>query len=611
MSTLFGELRRRKVFRVAAAYMVLGWVLIQVADTIAPMMNLPETAPRFVLFLLIVLFPVAIFLAWAFEVRPTDGESASGGTAGRSVVAVTATVAMVGVVAWYFFWGRPELSEPAAATPDIMEAGQTMARTSIAVLPFLDLSAEGDQEYFGDGIAEELLNVLASIKELAVASRTSAFAFKGANRNIGEISSILNVSYVLEGSVRKASDRLLITAQLIDTATDRHIWSDTFERELTTDNIFSIQNEIATAIVGALNTELDLGVDTGVDVPVTTENLDAYDLYLQAKQLANISSVDNAKRVVDLLEQAVELDPDFAAAGGLLAGWTTNLPSWDQSLDGEPYHRRAIEIARHALILDPTNADVHWALGAAYFSLHEWEPYEAAVKEAARHIPGRLQNPDELMGLGYLERAYEHAMKFSAASPDNNFYYLLQGLYFNQTRQFEKAIPRFQDAILKGYNGGAERYLAMAYLSLGDSAVMSATLALEYEARDPELLILLPHFIDLVKASPDEFLHSASRFRIVARELGFDEASLLRPGPRFDIRAPMQVAMAYGRFDVITDTFWGNMPMFWMWEPNLQPWRRSESFRERVRESGMLAYWRKYGWPDLCRPVGEENFECD
>ena len=215
------------------------------------------------------------------------------------------------------------------------------------------------------------------------------------------------------------------------------------------------------------------------------------------------------------------------------------------------------------------------------------------------------------MGLGYLDRAFQIAAKTSANLPDNNFYHLLQALYFNQTRQFEKAIPKFRDAIQRGYNGGAELNLAIAYLSLGDSAVISAVLALEYETRDPELLPLLPHIVKLMEAPGDEFSNAARRFRVVARELGFDEASLLRPGPRFIVRVPMQVAMAYENFDVITDTFWGNQPMFWMWAPYLQPWRRSDSFRERVRESGMLAYWRKYEWPDLCRPVGDEDFECD
>jgi TolB-like protein len=486
-----------------------------------------------------------------------------------------------------------------------------IAGASIAVLPFADLSPEGDQEYFGDGIAEELLNVLASIDELEVASRTSAFAFKEQNRNVSEIANILSVTYVLEGSVRKASDSLRITAQLIDAASDRHLWSDTFDRELTADNIFAIQDEIAKSIVGALDSELALGVGDSVDISAATGNLDAYELYLQARQLGSIKSAENAKQIVDVLERAVELDAEFAEAWGLLAASTTFLPTWDHSLEPEPYHRRAIEVGQRALRLDPANSDAHVALASAFFSLYEWESYRAAVGEAYRVVPNYVENPEGLMGLGYLEQAYDLATKHSAKLPDEGYYDLLQGLYFNHMRQFRQAIPKFQNAILRGYIGGAEFDLASAYLSLGDNVFMTAILSREYDAYDPELLVLLPHIINLMSVSDDGFTGAASRFRIIARELGFTEEDLVQPGPRFGPRTPNAVALAYARMDVVTDRYWGNSPMFWMWTPYLQPWRRSESFRERVRDTGMLAYWQNHGWPDLCQPVGEDDFECD
>ena len=611
MAALFEELKRRKVFRVAAAYLVLGWVLIQVADTIAPMMNLPEAAPRFVLFLLIVLFPVAVFLAWVFELRPTDGDAVAARAAGRQFAVVAVAVALAGGGAWYFLWRPPAPVEPAAALPPAAEAGAQGARASIAVLPFADLSPEGDQEYFGDGIAEELLNVLASIDELEVASRTSAFAFKEQSRNVGEIADILGVAFVLEGSVRKASDRLRITAQLIDAGSDRHLWSETFDRDLTVDNVFAIQDEIATAIVAALDAELELGIGGRVDITAVTVNLDAYDLYLKARQLLGIRSVENTRRFVELMEQVVELDPEFAEAWGMLAAWTSFLPTWDHSLESPPLQRRAIELARHALQLDPRNENAHLALSSAYFGLYEWESYQAAIDEAARVVPEFIQNAEGPMGLGYLDQSRGLAEQQSAKHPDDPFFHLILALYFNHTRQFEKAIPEFREAILKGYVGGAEFDLAAAYQALGDSTVMSAILSREYEAYDPELLVLLPHIVELMLASGEESGRAASRFRVVARELGFSEADLVRPGPRFGLRTPNEVAIAYGRFDVITNRYWGNSPMFWMWAPHLQPWRRSESFRERVRDTGMLAFWRKHGWPDLCRATDDDDFECD
>jgi hypothetical protein len=140
---------------------------------------------------------------------------------------------------------------------------------------------------------------------------------------------------------------------------------------------------------------------------------------------------------------------------------------------------------------------------------------------------------------------------------------------------------------------------------------MSAILSREYEAHDPELLRLLPHMIELMSAPVVDFDRASAGFRIVARELGFEEAGLLRPGPRWGLRTPLRVAMAYDRFDLITDEYWSSSPMFWMWAPYLQTWRRSDAFRQRVRSSGMLAHWKKHGWPDLCRPVGTDDFECE
>jgi TolB-like protein len=269
MSNIFHELKRRKVFRVGAAYVVLGWLLIQVADTIAPMMNLPNTAPRFVLFLLIILFPIALFLVWAFESRPEQG-----------LLPVIASMAVLGVVGFLLLWVWEDAPDEALpiAEEGAAEAVFEPAPGSIAVLPFADLSPAGDQEYFADGIAEELLNVLATLDELSVASRTSAFAFKGENRNIADIADVLGVAHVVEGSVRKGGDRIRNTAQLIDANSDRQLWSDAFDRELTIDNLLAIQDEIANAIVGALRNETSITIGRDVSIDQVTEELDAYEL---------------------------------------------------------------------------------------------------------------------------------------------------------------------------------------------------------------------------------------------------------------------------------------------------------------------------------------------
>lgn len=607
MRNLLGELRRRKVLRVAGAYVVLGWVLIQVADTLAPMMNLPDSAPRFVLFLLIMLFPVAIFMAWALELRPQDGEDLTRDAAGRSVLGVGLAILIAAVLGWYLLWGPPEETVTA---PELATTGQPQ-RPAMAVLPFLDLSPSGDQQYFGDGIAEELLNVLSALEQLEVASRTSAFAFREENRNVAEIARILGVTYVLEGSVRKASDRVRITAQLIDAGKDRHLWSETFDRELTADNVFAIQDEIAGAIVVALEDELGLDVASGVSVLAGTSNMDAYDLYLRAQQLGRIVSIDNVRTVVELLERAVELDPGFGEAWALLSQWLVFLPTWDHGLDAELANRRAIEVARHALAINPESVPAYDALEGAYFALHEWDAYEAVVEEALAKLPAVVRDPEELMGLGYFDRAIPIVEQASTRAPDMSFYYVLEGVYHQAKRRPREAIDAFETAILKGYEGGADSNLASSFMAQGESAVTVALLSKGYEADDPELLPLLPHIVALLEAVHGNFEQAAERFRIVVRELGFSEQDLLRRGPRWGLRTPPVVAMAFGRFDAITDQFWGNSPMFWMWAPDLQRWRKSDSFRDRVRESGMLAYWQKHGWPDFCRPDGAGDFKCD
>ena len=164
---------------------------------------------------------------------------------------------------------------------------------------------------------------------------------------------------------------------------------------------------------------------------------------------------------------------------------------------------------------------------------------------------------------------------------------------------------------MKGYNGGAEWNMASAYWGLGQTSVWAAVWSREMLANDPELLPLLPHMRDLLLAGPAERPRAVLRFRTIARELGFDVEDLVRLGPRLGIRVPREVAVALGESEAVAEGFWSNYPKFWMWSQSLRDFRQSEAFRSRVRDSGMLAYWRSHGWPDLCRAVGAEDFECD
>ena len=258
--SLFEELKRRNVIRVGIAYVVIAWLIAQVADLALDNFEAPGWIIKTILLLLALGLPLALFFAWAFELTPEGirresqvdrGESIAGTTGrrlDRTIIALL--VALVAIMGFQQL--APRLGTPEASAGGGNDAGPI----PIAVLPFADLSAAGDQEYLGDGVAEEILNVLAGIDGLKVTSRTSAFAFKGQNRPIPEIAGILGVSHIVEGSIRKQDDRVRITAQLIDVSDDSHVWSDTYDSDLS--DIFRLQDTIASQISAALSASLDL-----------------------------------------------------------------------------------------------------------------------------------------------------------------------------------------------------------------------------------------------------------------------------------------------------------------------------------------------------------------
>jgi len=235
MAAFLSEIKRRNVFKVAAAYLLVAWVLIQIADILAPQLNLPGWVPRFVTFIFLLGFPLALVLAWVFDVTPAGIKTEFGSKNDKAFFIIAGILGTI-VIGWYV-WDRPETS-------------MTRGARSIAVLPFANMSGDPENEYFSDGISEQLLNVLAHMPGLQVAARTSSFAFKGQQMEVPEIARELNVQLVLEGSVRRQADQVRITAQLIDAVSGFHLWSETYDRSLK--DIFATQDEIAAAIASAL-----------------------------------------------------------------------------------------------------------------------------------------------------------------------------------------------------------------------------------------------------------------------------------------------------------------------------------------------------------------------
>jgi TolB-like protein len=385
MASLLGELKRRNVFRVAFAYLILGWLVLQFTDIVAPALLLPEWTVSLVTFLGIIGFPFAILFTWAFEMTPQglkrSGEvhpdesitQQTGTTLNRLIFALMA-LAIIALLVDRFFVipGMPATEQ----TPGADTVAEAKPR-SIAVLPFVNMSADTDQEYFSDGISEELLNGLARIGDLRVAARTSSFAFKGKNQDITEIGNKLNVETVLEGSVRKSGKRIRITAQLISVEDGYHLWSDTYDRDLT--DIFVIQDEISAAIVDALRIHL---TDSETTEPraqaVSEKDVLGYEYFLLARHELRKRLQSSVILAESLYDQSLVASPNFAPAlaGKALAVYFNSEYQYGTTPHAEA-NAGAVKYARQALTLDAELSDAHGILGLV--AMDRWE-LQAAVK---------------------------------------------------------------------------------------------------------------------------------------------------------------------------------------------------------------------------------------
>jgi len=360
--TFFEELKRRNVIRLALAYLAASWLLIEISSSILGIYNAPQWISRVIVALLAVGFPLALFFAWAFEITPEGIKRESQVDRSKSISHHTAkrldliTIAMLVLVAALFVGQRFLLPAPVAepAAPVANDGGP-----SVAVLPFVNMSDDASNEYFSEGVSEEILNVLAQLPDLRVAARTSAFQFKGHDEDISDIARKLNVGNVLEGSVRKQGQHVRITAQLIDAASGFHLWSETYDRELT--DIFMIQDEIAASIADALKVKFDIGKEAEKQ---QTGNLEAYDLYLQGVHHWRLRTGNDLLQAIDAFEAAKRIDPSYVKAYiglamvySVIASYTTFDPH--QSLT------RARDNAEMGLALDPGSARVFAVLGLA------------------------------------------------------------------------------------------------------------------------------------------------------------------------------------------------------------------------------------------------------
>ena len=487
--SLYRELKRRNVIRVGAAYVVAAWLLIQVAETIFPLFGFDDTPARIVVVVLAIGFIPSLIFAWVFELTPeglmqdkdVDPDRSIALDTGKKLdrVIMVVLVLALGYFAFDKFALTPqrEAAQRQQQNVDLEVARQT-GRTealvesygdkSIAVLPFADMSPEGDQAYFSDGIAEELLNVLAGINELRVISRSSSFALRDDDLSIPEVAEKLNIAYVLEGSVRKAGNQIRITAQLIEARSDTHLWSKTYDRTL--DNIFIIQDEIAAAVANGLKITL-LGA-----MPQPRETApEVYSLYLQGKYFITPPRMgkENLEKGVSAFQQALAIDPDYAPAWVGLS-WTYEYQSRDRTPSRAQLITLSREAAERALAIDDTLA-LAWSTLSYVKKKHDWdwEGAQAAMDNALRLKPN---NADVFLGtgsvassLGQMDKSIELFERAVVLDPlglvglvDLGTRYLARGRHDDALESYHRALVLYPE------NSFALLGIAETYLRQGD-----------------------------------------------------------------------------------------------------------------------------------------------
>jgi TolB-like protein len=406
----FAELKRRNVFRVAVAYLVAAWLLLQVADIVLDNINAPDWVIQVFMLALVVGLPVALIFAWAFEMTPegikrekdVDRSQSITQHTGRKLDRVIIGILALAVVVLVIDRVRHAQQDETPVATDTAEAQPVSAAPSIAVLPFVNMSSDPEQEYFSDGISEEILNSLAKVKELKVAGRTSSFAFKGQNQDLRQIGDTLGVEHILEGSVRKAGATVRITAQLIQVDDGFHLWSETYDRELT--DVFAIQDEIAKAILEQLKAHL-----VGVEVTSTlasTERTDSevYDLYLLARQRIYERKGPSLLAAADLLDRAIARDPQYAPAYAQ-RGITELLLSEDSygTLPRAQAWAQAKLYLDKALQLDPEVAEA-WA-GLGLYHVNRPGDNSQAIENLEKAL---AINPNLIDASNWLQNAYSN-----------------------------------------------------------------------------------------------------------------------------------------------------------------------------------------------------------
>jgi TolB-like protein/Flp pilus assembly protein TadD len=622
--SFFAELKRRNVFRVGIAYGITAWLLIQVSDILLESIGAPPWIMQTMFVVLAAGFVIALFFAWAFELTPEGVKKEKDVDRNASIAPKTGQKLNLGIVALlvvtlaYVAYDKlvldgllaekgPDTFSDEATTQITTVDSEKMypaplpdTQKSIVVLPFVNMSNDPDQEYFSDGLSEELLNALAQIKDLRVISRTSAFAFKGKDIDIPTIAAQLDVTHVLEGSVRKAGNDVRITAQLIEVTSDSHLWSDAYNRKL--ENIFEIQEEISKAIAAELQVTLGTSGKSGKP----TDNLEAWQLFLRGRSLYQNRGEAQLERSVSLLQQAVELDPGFAEAWANLAA-ANIVYGFGREDDFADYYRDGRQAALRAIEIDPNNGFGHAVLGLGHMGNLAWEEamqeLDLAIELNPNETNSLLWKGIALIGLGYIDQALAILQQAEQLDPVFTNLQNWLAVAYNGKGDFESAQrcqqkilrldPDFESSMLGSselYSGDldtAEQNARASEMKRNGSDLMAAALysALRDPSRKDESIKILLANKDSTDTT-DELITYLWRLGETTKALG-----------------EFRQLNSRGRGLYLANTLGA------LWHTYDQAGLSDPALPAFFEEMGMADYWRKHGNPDYCRVDGE-TIEC-
>jgi TolB-like protein/tetratricopeptide (TPR) repeat protein len=606
------ELKRRRVIRALIGWGIFSFAVLQVIEPVLHAYHLPEWSLTAAVTVLGAGFPITATLAWIFDITREGitrtvpaGAGPGAGSGPRLAILLLALGVLASAPGFVYFFVWPGVGRrTAVATAATAPSGA--ATPSIAVLAFADLSPTKDQEYFSDGISEEILNALARVKGLRVAGRTSSFHFKGKNEDLHAIGATLGVDNVLEGSVRKQGNRVRITAQLIKASDGFHLWSNTYDGDLT--DVFELQERIARAITGELKVVLQ-GDQKDRLVPVATRNPEAYALYLQATAIFNRRDGARLADAIAQLEQALKLDPGYARAHSRLAALHAITPSYS-SRDVTGAKSASERHARRAIELDATLAEPHAVLGLLLSQQRRWEEERVAFQRALALDPddvtANFWYATTLVVGGYARQGAEVLDRVLVLDP-----ILPNALMWRGTQFFNV-----------GDLDGAERLLrrasdlGLAYVGLGLSSVSDARGRKE-EAAERLIPALRAFLGDFPPGSAEViaqgiFGGAGARARAVqvvdaylatkpAVVTGVAPYALLRLGEPERALAILQAGPT-GNDALVFGVLWG---------PNGRAARSSPVFPEFLRRVGLAEYWDRHGPPDGCKRVAPRDYRCE